>query len=309
MKTACLAACAVALLGSLAPAAATEGGGNAYAIGVETNFSGMMLPEGSHLLVYYQHYAADRARGNDGSDNRRFADFGLRADVVALRLSHVWRGVRLAGASLESRIVLPLPSLALDLAIARPPPQPALDRGGATRGPGDLTVAPLLLGWHGATLHHIAGLELILPSGHYNRDRPLNVGRNAWQLAALYGVTWLPGRWEASARLRHAINGRNDATDYRSGNELSLEFSGGYRFAPGWSAGINGYVYRQTSDDRQAGAAVNGDGNRGAVEALGPYLAWSPAPGLGLVAKLQVESGAHNRAEGRRFWLQGRYAF
>lgn len=297
------------IFSAFVPVAATEGGGNAYALGVETNFSGMMLPEGSHLLVYYQNYTASRARDNDGRANRRFADFGMHADVVALRLSHVWRGIQLAGASLESRVVLPLPSLDLDLAIARPEPLAAIDRSGATRGPGDLTVAPLLLGWHGERLHQMTGVEMILPTGHYNRERPVNVGRNAWQLAAVYGVTWLPGRWEASARLRYALNGRNEATDYRSGNELSLEFSGGYRFAPGWSAGINGYVYRQTSDDRQAGAAVNGDGNRGSVDALGPYLAWSPAPGIGLVAKLQVESGARNRAEGRRFWLQGRYAF
>jgi len=45
----------------------------------------------------------------------------------------------------------------------------------------------------------MAGIEVIAPSGSYDRDRPVNAGRNAWQLAALYGVTWLPGAWETSA--------------------------------------------------------------------------------------------------------------
>jgi hypothetical protein len=298
------------LLCATAPVAhATEGGGSSYAVGVETNFTGLMLPEGTHFLLYYQHYAADQAKDDAGDDNARFAYFRTRADVVALRLSHVWPGVRVAGANLETRLALPLPQLDLDLGIARPAGLGTLDRSGSASGVGDLTLAPVLLGWHGLRLHQMAGLEVILPTGDYDRQKPVNLGRNTRQLAALYGLTWLPGKWESSARLRYAVNSRNAATDYRSGDELSLEFSAGYKFVPGWSAGLNGYAYRQLSDDRQAGSRVNGDGNRAVVNAIGPYIAWAPAPRYGLVAKWQIESGAHNRAEGQRFWLQGRYAF
>lgn len=74
------------------PAWATEGGGSAYPVGVETNFTGLMLPEGSHFLLYYQHYRADRIYANDGQQNPRISNFSSRADVLALRLSHVWRG-------------------------------------------------------------------------------------------------------------------------------------------------------------------------------------------------------------------------
>ena len=305
--TAILAGLGLAGAGQIA--LATEGGGSSYAVGVETNFTGLMLPEGTHFLLYYQHYAADQAKDNAGDNNRRFAYFQTRADVLALRLSHVWPGVRFAGANLETRLALPLPQVDVDLGIARPAGLGPLDRSGSASGVGDLTVAPVLLGWHGLTLHQMAGLEIILPTGDYDQRKPVNASRNTRQLAALYGVTWLPGKWESSARLRYGINSRNAATDYRSGDELSLEFSAGYKFVPGWSAGLNGYVYRQLSDDRQAGKRVNGDGNRAAVNAIGPYIAWSPAPRYGLVAKWQIESGAHNRADGQRFWLQGRYAF
>ncbi|WP_415033036.1 transporter [Azonexus sp.] len=284
-------------------ALATEGGGSAYPVGVETNMTGMMLPEGSHFLLYYQHYQADRLLANDGKKNPRVKDFDSRADVMAWRLSQIWRGVKFAGANVESRIVLPL--LAVDLELMAG----GIERGGQRRGVGDLTLAPAFLGWHEGALHRLAGIEFIAPTGSYSAARTVNSGRKAWQAAALYGVTWLPGAWETSARVRFAVNSRNRVTDYRSGNELSLEFSGGYRFAPGWSAGVNGYVYRQTSDDRQGGRTVNDHGNRGAVNALGPYLAWSPAPGMGIVAKWQIESEAKNRPQGQRFWLQARYAF
>lgn len=297
-----------ALLGGLAGTlGATEGGGSSYPVGVETNFSGIMLPEGANLLLYDQHYAADHVRGDNGEDNRRIAYFRSRADVLAVRLSYVWPERRLAGATLESRLVLPLPNLDLDLGIDRGA-LPPLDRSGSASGIGDLTLAPLLLGWHGATLHQLTGVEVILPSGDYDLSRPVNAGRNYHQFAALYGVSWLPGRWESSARLRYGINSRNPATDYRSGNELSFEFSAGYKFAPGWSAGLNGYLYRQLGADQQGGLRV-GDGNRSAADAIGPYLAWSISKQLSLVGKLQFETAARNRAEGERFWLQGRYSF
>lgn len=302
-----IAACLLAL--AAASALATEGGGSAYPVGVETNFTGLMLPEGSHLLVYLQHYQAGQAKDNSGRDNRRFAYFDTQADVMALRFSQVWPGLRIAGAQVETRLVMTLPSLDATLGIARPAPLTPLDRSGHVKGIGDLTFAPVLLGWHGATLHQMAGMEVILPTGEYERTRNVNLGRNTWQAAALYGLTWLPGPWEASARLRYGVNGRNAETDYRSGDELSLEFSAGYKFAPGWSGGLNGYVYRQVSDDIQNGQSVNGNGNRASVNALGPYVAYSFSKSAGVVAKWQIESEAKNRAEGQRFWVQARYMF
>lgn len=305
-----------ALLGALlglacaaGSALATEGGGSSYAVGVETNFTGAMLPEGTHTLMYYQHYEAGHNKDHSGKDNPRFAYFKSQADVVALRLSHIWPGLRLAGAHVESRIVLSFPTLDAYAGLNRPAPAPVLDRSGTIQRQGDTTLAPLLLGWHHGPWHQMAGAEVVAPTGDYDADLPVNAGRNTWQLAALYGVSWLPGTWEASARLRYATNRRNPATDYRSGDELSLEFSAGHKIAPGLSLGLNGYLYRQLSDDIQNGTAVNGTGNRGRVNALGPYLAWSLSRQFSLVTKLQQEFDARNRAEGTRLWVQGRYSF
>lgn len=285
------------------PTLATEGGGSVYPVGVETNFTGLMLPEGSNALLYYQHYSADRVKDNNGQDNARVAHFKSQADVLALRYSYVWPGLKLAGANVETRAVLSLPSLELDMRLAKPP----VDRGGNASGIGDMTLAPLLLGWHGPTLHQMAGMEVILPTGDYDKKRNINAGRNIWQAAALYGFTWLPGQWEASARVRYGINGRNADTDYRSGDELTLEFSGGYKFAPGWSAGLNGYLYRQVTDDVRNGNTVYG--NRASVNAIGPYVAHAFSRQASIVAKIQIEADAKNRAEGQRLWIQARYAF
>lgn len=285
------------------PALATEGGGSVYPVGVETNFTGLMLPEGENLLLYYQHYSADQIKDNNGNNNARVTQFKSQADVLALRYSHVWRDFKIAGANVETRAVLSLPDLDLDMHLAAAP----FDRSGKASGIGDMTLAPVLLGWHGPTLHQMAGMEVILPTGQYDKNRNVNAGRNTWQAAALYGLTWFPGAWEASARVRYGINGRNADTDYRSGDELTLEFSGGYKFAPGWSGGLNGYLYRQVTDDVRNGNTVYG--NRASVNAIGPYVAHAFSKQASIVAKIQIESDAKNRAEGQRLWLQARYSF
>jgi hypothetical protein len=302
---ACLSLCA-----SCAAALATEGGGNSYPIGVETQMTGYMAPEGNHFFVYYQHYDADRMKNNAGDDSPALAHFRLKADVLALRWSHVWRGVRLFGATIETRLVQPVAAVDLSLGIARPAPLAPLDRGGHDTGLADTAFVPLILGWHGLKLHQTVGLDTHLPLGDYDAARRVNTGRNYYQAAPFYAFTWFfaPG-WEASGKLRYAINSRNNATHYRSGHEATFEYSMGYRFGPALSVGANGYVYRQVTDDDIDGVSVNGNGNRGSVQALGPYVQFNATPALAILVKLQQEWGARNRPEGTRAWVQARIPF
>jgi hypothetical protein len=300
-----VAACALC-----AAALATEGGGNSYPIGVETQGVGILPPEGDHWFAYAQHYAAGHQKDNAGHDNVALAAFHLQADVVALRWSHVWRGLRMSGASVETRVVQPFAAFDLSLAIARPGGVGPLDLGGDHAGLADTAFVPFILGWHGERLHQAAGLDTHLPIGDYDVTRRVNTGRNYWQAAPFYAFTWLPGGgWEASGKLRYAFNSPNPATHYRSGQEATFEFSGGLRISPRWAAGLNGYVYRQTSDDTVNGVPVNGHGNRGRVQALGPFLQANFSPTVALVVKLQQEWGARNRPQGTRAWLQLRVPF
>jgi hypothetical protein len=302
--------CASLLLCFSCATHATEGNGNSYPLGVETNMSGLMLPEGLTSLLYYNHYKATHVKGNDGHDSANIARYRVKSDTVSLRLSYVWPGVKWLGANVETRAALAVPTLDVTLDVARPAPLAPLDKGGTDTGLADLSFAPVLLGWHGKALHQTAGVETFLPTGTYDKNQPVNTGRNYYQVAPFYAVTWLPGEhWEASAKLRYGINSKNDATDYRSGDELTLEFSGGYRFSQALSFGINGYLYRQTTDDRLQGEAVNGNGNRGSVNALGPYVMYRFTKDFALVAKMQDEFDARNKAQGTRFWLQARLPF
>ncbi|GAA4354081.1 transporter [Variovorax defluvii] len=296
----------LALCGACAQA--TEGGGNSYPMGVETNYNGVMLPDGAHWFAYYSHYKATHSRNGAGRDNPQLARFRIASDVVAPRLSYVWPGFTLFGARVETRVVQAIASVDLDAAVARRG-LPPLERGGYRLGLADMAFSPIILGWSWPSYHHTVGIDTHLKTGTYDAGERVNTGRNYAQAAIFYALTWFPAPgYDVNAKFRFAVNGRNNATHYQSGDEATIEFSAGYRVNPALAIGINGYVYRQTSDDRQYGA-VFGDGNRGRVNALGPYLSYNVTPRMALVAKIQSEFGARNRPQGTRVWLQARIPF
>ncbi|AWT12750.1 hypothetical protein DM292_17540 [Stutzerimonas frequens] len=300
-------AVSLACAGSLAQA--SESNGSQYPVGVDTNLSGLMLPEGLNMLLYYSRYTADTITDDHGDSRAAVADYDVEANVVATRFSYVWPGVKWLGANVETRLVLVVPTIDLTLDINRPGGLPPLDRGGSTTALGDTTFAPVLLGWHSKTLHQIAGVETFLPTGEYDVNEPVNAGRNYYQVAPFYAATWFPNpRWEASAKLRYGMNTTNADTDYRSGDELTLEFSGGYRLTERLSAGINGYWFEQTTDDEIDNRTV-AEGNQGSVKAIGPYVSYRFASNFALIAKWQEEFDAENRPEGTRLWLQARLPF
>jgi hypothetical protein len=213
--------------------------------------------------------------------------------------------VRLFGANVETRIVQPAAKIDLDLDVKRPNGLPALDRGGDQGGLCDTAFSPIILGWHSPTYHHTAGIDTHLKLGSYDVNRRVNPGRNYYQVAPFYALTWFPKpNVDLSAKFRYAFNTRNHDTNYQSGDEASIEFSGGYRINPSWQIGLNGYIYRQTTDDKLKGVRVNGDGNRGRVYALGPAIAYSFTPKVTFIAKVQAEFDARNRPQGTRLWAQ-----
>ena len=289
-------------------AQATEGGGNSYPMGVETNYNGVMLSDGAHWFAYYARYSATRSRNAAGMDNPQLARFRIDSDVVAPRLSYVWPGLTLFGARVETRVVQAIASVDLDAALGRRG-RPPLDRGGYRLGLADMAFTPIILGWNWSNYHHTIGIDTHLKTGSYDIEERVNTGRNYAQAAIFYALTWFPAPgFDINAKFRYAINGKNKATNYQSGDEATIEFSGGYRINPGLAIGINGYVYRQTSDDWQNGVALN-NGNRGRVNALGLYISYNLTPRMALIAKVQSEFGARNRPQGTRVWLQARIPF
>jgi hypothetical protein len=291
--TACFtAACTAALLATAMPAAqATETGGSVYPFGLNTVATGILPAPGNYLYLYNTVFAADVTMDGDGRPAPVPFDVEVRAHT--LRFLQVLDQPRVFGGSVGW--LLAQPYLIGDAEIGA--------RSDDGSGLGDTTVG-VMLGWHDPKRNSMTGIDVILPTGSYSSERLFNPGRNQYSAILYYALT-LPfaERWNANLRANFIVNGTNDDTRYRSGLESGLEYSVNYSFAPGWQAGLNGYLYEQLTDDEIDGSAVDSDGRQARVFAYGPQLVYRQKRWGGAL-KWQHEDGARNRAEGDKYWLQ-----
>jgi hypothetical protein len=285
-----LAASAAAVL-TAAPAVATEGGGSAYANGVETFMAGAVPPPGLYGLVYATRYSADKLRGNNGND-MKVPGFKVTATVIAPRL--VWvPGVKLLGGDWVLTTVLPVADLKVS----------AAGNSDSRSGLGDILLGTGVAWHHSPNLHSIAAIDVYTPTGSYDKSRLANIGRNYLAWEPVYAVTYVdPQGPNADIKLGYMTNQRNDDTGYKSGNEFHFDYSLGWGFGNGLTAGVGGYFYRQVSADNLAGSDVAG--SKGRAFAIGPAIKYDSGKGWLLMAKWQKESGVRNRAEGSAFWLK-----
>jgi len=280
------------LLVGLAPfstASATEGGGSVYPYGLNTVATGVLPPPGNYLYLYNLYYTADRTVDGDGGD--AVPDFQLDVRAHTLRYLGVVDTEILGG---RPAFLLAQPFIDGDLEVG--------PGGDGRRGLGD-TTAGVMLGWQRPNSYVIAGLDLTLPTGAYSSSRAFNPGRNHFAGTFYYALTRpFAEHFDANLRVNLTVNARNPDTRYRSGVESGADYSLNRRFGSRWLAGVNGYAQYQLTDDKLRGERVD-DGRRLRVFAIGPQVAYR-GDGWGIVGKWQRETGARNRAEGDRVWLQ-----
>ncbi|MFJ3681365.1 transporter [Pseudomonas sp. NPDC090208] len=282
-------------------ALATEGGGSGYPVGVNTVASGRLPPPGLTTFYYLSDYQANATKDSSGHDKAGLHNFDLDVQALSIRVDYVYSDVTLFGAKVESRFALPLVKGAISFDVATP--RGRVHRSEHQDGVGDLTLVPLILSWSSPRLHQLVGVDIVTPVGSYDKDRLLNPGRNVWSFGPWYAFTAYPiDNLEISSKMVYMINTRNEATHYRSGDEFNADYNIGYNLTPRWQVGVNGYVYKQFSDDRQFGETF-GDGNRGQVLAFGPAVKYQVG-NYGFAMKWQHESQVENRSAGDRIWLQ-----
>ncbi len=285
-----VAAGVVAMLLS-APASASEGGSDTIGKGSEGFIAGALPPDpGIYGVLYLNRYEADRF--NDEHGNSSVPGFDLEAKVAAARLFYM-SDIKIAHGRLGFFVIGSAASLRLRSSAGR----------GSYEGFGDLTVGPVI-GWIVGDFHPAIATDIVLPVGDYRASRALNTGSNHYAFRPIVSLSYLPANGlEMSAKVTYTFNTRNKATDYSSGDLFHFDYSASYPVTRKLRLGVNGYYLRQTTDDRQYGAAVNVDGNRGRVAAIGPALHYDLGK-IGFDLKALKEFDARNRAEGTSLWLK-----
>ncbi|HYD68587.1 SphA family protein [Azospirillum sp.] len=287
-----LAAAAVAVGLAAAPQAQATEGDAQYPNGAEGFMAGAVPPPGTYFINYLMHYTAGRVNNDDGKQVP--VNFRLNATAEVPRLLYV-SNVQILGANWGAHILVPVVNLRYEVG----------PFSGHQFGLGDITIDPFILSWHWQNFHLATGLDIILPTGRYDRSRPVNIGANYWGIEPLVAGTYMSDAgFEVSAKLMYAFNTRNNDTSYRSGQAFHMDYMVAQHFG-NWTAGLGGYWFQQTTDDDLRGVSI---GNRGTAFAIGPAVKYDVA-GISLIGKWQHEFVAHNRPQGDKLWVKLIMAF
>ena len=285
-------------------AAATEGGATNKALGVDTVLAGVIGPPGSlRITNFLAYYHAGETLDGSGNPRPGISNFDLNVSAGTSRFQYVWPDAKLFGADIETRVGATWytdADVSFDLGTAGG----VIHRNSSSSGwfPAAL-VGPVILGWHGETVHQMTGIEVYFPTRGFVVGQPVNVTTGFTSVAPHYWITWFPKpEVEIDGSFAYLFNQTNHKTNYQSGQEFSMDYAAGYSLTPTWQAGASGYAYRQTTDDKINGNAVPG-GNRGRAFAIGPYIRYHEEY-WGVTFKWQNEAWVENRAKGNRYFLQ-----
>lgn len=124
---------------------------------------------------------------------------------------------------------------------------------------GDMTISPLNLSWMVAPGVFVqSGISFGLPTGEFSTATgSLNTGTNAFSTGFDVGFSYLNDGWNLSAHANYFIYGENPDTDYRSGQELLINWTA-MKDIGGLKIGPVGYWRKQMTDDRNDGSFYGG---------------------------------------------------
>lgn len=283
----------LALCAATNTAQATEGGGSTYPGGTENYLVGAPPPPGFYVLEYGQMYTADSVKDNSGN-TIPIPGFKLNVAAAATRL--IWSTPnQILGGNLLVHTILPLVNVSVS--------------GSQTKvGLGDITIGAGIGKHYSPQLHTAMGIDVVLPTGGYDKNEAVNIGRNYYSIQPLYAVSYIDkSGFNGDFKLTFNFNSSNSATGYTSGNEVFVDYSAGYGLGNGWVVGVGGYLRQQLTDDSGPGAQNNG--NRAKAFAFGPSIKYENANHWFITAKLTQETGVQNATQGTALWIKAAVPF
>jgi hypothetical protein len=300
----------VTLLAAGLPAYATEGGGSHYPGGNEDFMAGTLPPPGMYPISYFMYYTANKLKDNNGNNvtaGPNPLDFKLDVYAYVFRFVHVTK-MKLLGADVAWHALLPLVDQQVKIGAA------GIDE--KSTGLGDIEFSPFILGWHFSKNMHLVGtVDFMAPTGRYSATDPSSIGRNYWTIAPIVAATYISdGGFEVSGKFQYFFNTKNKdyqdpgstiKTDYLSGNEFICDYLVGQHIG-NWNIGVNGFIYKQVTDDEKNGIAVKD--NLGQTISIGPAIQYN-YKNMFFNLKYQWDTEVRNRPEGQKLWLKFLYAF
>jgi len=218
--------------------------------------------------------AADRAvlQGRLNADLDTAVYLNMSSGVYAFKGS-------VLGGRFAMGATLPLGYAGLKSQLVTPTGNVAVDDN--TTGLGDMLLLPASLYWNNGNWYFNLYELVVAPTGKYDVNDNVNIGRNYWSFDTVFAVTNLnvaAGR-DFSLVAGYMMNTENHATDYRTGNEFHVDVMFNQFLSETFALGLHGYIYQQVTGDSGSGAIL-GD-FKGESFGIGPSFLWMPKWGGG----------------------------
>ena len=279
-------------------ATASEGGYSNYIPGFYGDFALAVAPEDGFALrndVYF--YGADTDRSIRSGNVELGVDLNLTFDYLTLFHKP---GIELFGAQYAYGATLVAGNVDLEASIDVGPFNRKFQDDRTSYG--DVTLTPGVFYWNnGDKWHFSQSFYVVVPVGDYDEDESVNTGLNYWTFETDFAATYLNPETgqDYSIVLGYGYNTENDDTDYKSGDEVHLDFALNQFLSDEWAVGIHGFFYEQISGDSGKGAVLGSF--KASAAGVGPAVMWAPqrlGGNKAFILKWLKEYDAKNRMEG-----------
>lgn len=289
---------------SAGQAVATEGGVSLYVPGLRGPAAGIVPPPGFYFQNDFYSYSG-RLSASTTTQVGGAVLGNVKVEARVSFLTPTWvTPVEILGGNLGFALTLPVgtPRISAGAVIAAPRlgRVSALSQRDATFNIGDPVVTSFV-GWHAGNFHWQVGTSVSIPAGAYQDGELSNVAFNRWIGDVYAAGTWLDPAigLDISGTAGFEINGKNNATDYRSGNAIHADLAISQYLTKEFSVGVLASHYQQITGDGGSGASLGA--HKGRVTALGGTVAYNfSVAGTPVSARLKVlrEVNVDNRFRG-----------
>ena len=175
-----------------------------------------------------------------------------------------------------------------------------------------MSINPIQLNWQANNFYFKLGESVIVPTGAYDKNDLVNLGRNYWSFDTVGALTWLDPKLGTEVSIAPGImfNTKNNDTDYKTGDEFHVDFVVNQFLMETFAVGLRGYYYKQITGDSGNGARL-GDFKSESL-GIGPGFAWMPSFAKGdftLLGKWVRDVQSENRFDSDYFTLIAAWKF
>ncbi len=255
-------------------AEAAEGGASHYLPGMAGDLLFAVEPQPGFLVsntVWFQSGDVSAAA------RQGLVNLDLDVDIVLNVLAATYTfDTPVLGVTYTIGTAIPFGYANLDTRIGSPLAVGTIKLGEESFNLSDIFFTPLQLNWNVGKFHFKLAESIIMPTGDYDLNNDVNLGRNYWSFDTVGAVTWFneDSGTEVSMASGIMVNTENDKTNYETGSEFHVDFSINQFLSETFAIGLKGYYYKQVSDDSGSGAILGSFKSESV--GIGPGFFWTP---------------------------------